>query len=69
MQLGVRANAEASLARDIETLRALIDRLLDQRVDDRDPMLLATAQVLNLKLEELSRQEVTKRAGNRRRAG
>ena len=57
MQLGVRANAEASLARDIETLRALIDRLLDKGFDDRDPLLLAATQVLNQKLANLACQE------------
>ncbi len=59
----VRANAEVSLAREIETLRGLIDRLLDhQGVKDRDPILLATSEVLNQKLAQLARQEVTERS-------
>lgn len=58
----VRANAEVSLAREIETLRGLIDRLLDQGVNDRDPILLATSEVLNQKLAQLARQEVTERS-------
>ncbi len=58
----VRANAEASLAREIETLRGLIDRLLDQGVNVRDPILLATSEVLNQKLAQLARKEVTERS-------
>ncbi len=58
----VRANAEVSLAREIETLRGLIDRLLDQGVKDRHPILLATSEVLNQKLAQLARQEVTERS-------
>jgi hypothetical protein len=44
---------EAALAGDIETLRALVDKLLDEGTRPSDPALVASSLVLSDKLAQL----------------
>ncbi len=48
-----RLDEEVALARDITTLRGLIDRLLDGGFPPDDPGLVAATMLLNEKLETL----------------
>jgi len=54
-----RLDEKAALARDIEMLRTLIDRLLDEGRLHEDPMLAAATFVLNGKLAEFRRDQVS----------
>ena len=46
---------EATLARDVATLRSLIDRLLDDGAQPTDPVLIATSLLLRDKVADLGK--------------
>jgi hypothetical protein len=51
-----RVDDRAGLARDIATLRALIDRFLDEGTSPDDPALVAASLVLKAKVADLQSQ-------------
>ena len=55
-----RRDDEAALARDVATLRALVDRLLDDGVHPADPVLIASSLVLRDKLADLQGRHPTR---------